>query len=199
MLNLRSSKSLKLLSVLSLLIFPLSAGPKGDPRSWDEVLLELADLRHELKSAQVDFDILREKLQKTNPTPQGTDASKLVALEKKLTALESLTDKLTTDVRTLNSCLSQVSKSVTTLQGEVTAQTKLLEDLGSLKGTLTSISKAMTPPPSPNIYKVKAGDSLSLIAKTTKVSIEEIKKLNPSIKDDKIRVGQELKLSHAAP
>lgn len=200
MLNLRFSKSLKAVCAGILGVSLLSAGVKGEPRSWDEVLLELSDLRHELKTAQVDFDILREKLHKGPPTSEkGQEGTKLAALEKKLHALESLTDKLAADVRTLNTSLAQLSKNMTSLQGDLLSQTKLLEEFTSLKGTLDTISKTMTKEPSSvATYQVKAGDSMSLIAKKNKVTLEALRQANPSIKEDKIKIGQELKLPHAA-
>ena len=194
-LNLKSIISLS----IGLLFLPLNASPKGDPRSWDEVLLELADLRHEIKTVQVDFDILRDKLHKNTPHDKGVESAKVAALEKRLASLETLFEKLGNDVRALNTSLTQVSKSVGTLQNDVNIQTKLVDDLGALKGTLATISKAMTPEKNSTSYQVKAGDSLSLIAKRSHCTVEEIKKLNPSLKNDQIRIGQELKIPHASP
>ena len=44
----------------------------------------------------------------------------------------------------------------------------------------------------PIIYEVKRGDSLNKIAKQYGVSIQDIKNANPSLKNDKIQLGQEL-------
>ena len=44
----------------------------------------------------------------------------------------------------------------------------------------------------PIIYEVKRGDSLNKIAKQFGVSVQDIKKANPSIKNDKIQLGQKI-------
>ena len=44
----------------------------------------------------------------------------------------------------------------------------------------------------PIIYEVKRGDSLNKIAKQFGVSVQDIKNANPSIKNDKIQLGQKL-------
>jgi LysM repeat protein len=56
-------------------------------------------------------------------------------------------------------------------------------------------SKPAKPAAVAKTYKIKSGDSLGYIAQRFKVSVAEIKELNPSIKDvAKIREGQTLKL-----
>ena len=46
----------------------------------------------------------------------------------------------------------------------------------------------------PIIYEVKRGDSLNKIAKQYGVTIQDIKNANPSIKNDKIQLGQKLEI-----
>jgi LysM repeat protein len=48
---------------------------------------------------------------------------------------------------------------------------------------------------SPRAYVVKAGDSLSLIAEKTDVSLEELQRLNPDLDPQALQTGQRLKLS----
>ena len=45
-------------------------------------------------------------------------------------------------------------------------------------------------------YKVKKGETLSKIAKDNGLTLEQLKKLNPNIKDiNNIQIGQEINLS----
>ncbi len=50
----------------------------------------------------------------------------------------------------------------------------------------------------PIIYEVKRGDSLNKIAKQYGVSVQDIKNANPSIKNDKIQLGQKLTIPRKA-
>jgi len=49
--------------------------------------------------------------------------------------------------------------------------------------------------PAPKAYVVKAGDTLSVIADRTGVSLDEIMRLNPSVDPNALQTGQRLKLS----
>ncbi|MCZ8521423.1 MULTISPECIES: LysM peptidoglycan-binding domain-containing M23 family metallopeptidase [Paenibacillus] len=51
----------------------------------------------------------------------------------------------------------------------------------------------------PFLYNVKQGDCLSLIAVRHAVSVEEIRRLNPQLRGDRIRTGDELALSRPRP
>ena len=59
------------------------------------------------------------------------------------------------------------------------------------EGTLVAYKKANGFMPVPGVYRVKRGDSLSVIAQRYKVSLAELKSVN-GISSDTIRVGQEL-------
>jgi len=54
--------------------------------------------------------------------------------------------------------------------------------------------KVAAPEPETTIYVVQSGDYLAKISKKFNVRIDAIRKLNPSIKKDVIRVGQKIKL-----
>jgi LysM repeat protein len=47
----------------------------------------------------------------------------------------------------------------------------------------------------PRVYVVKAGDSLSVIADKTGVSLDTIQRLNPAVDPQALQTGQRLKLS----
>lgn len=59
------------------------------------------------------------------------------------------------------------------------------------EGTLVAYKKANGFMPVPGVYRVKRGDSLSVIAQRYKVSLAELKSVN-GISSNTIRVGQEL-------
>lgn len=47
----------------------------------------------------------------------------------------------------------------------------------------------------PKVYVVKAGDTLTVIADTTGVSLDEILQLNPEVDPNALQTGQHLKLT----
>jgi hypothetical protein len=50
-------------------------------------------------------------------------------------------------------------------------------------------------PARPRVYVVKAGDTLTVIADKTGVSIEEIERLNPDVDPNALQTGERLELS----
>lgn len=172
--------------------------------SLEELRQELADVRHELKAAQVDLNLLDERVQKSANVPKNTTelsqfGLKITTLEKKVSQIDSVMEKISADLRSLNTNSTQTLNKIHDLEQEIATHDKKLDEVVKLKSTLTSISKAIgqTTPPASNhskTYRVKAGDSLEKIARNQHLSVDALKKLN-QLKDDKIIVGQELKVS----
>jgi LysM repeat protein len=101
-------------------------------------------------------------------------------------------DKAVQDLRSLSSKIQM-------LESEIASHEKKLEEVVKLKGTLTSISKAISPAPSQaKSYRVIAGDSLEKIARKYGTTAEILRKLN-NLSNDKIVVGQNLKVPDDAP
>jgi LysM repeat protein len=72
----------------------------------------------------------------------------------------------------------------------------------SASGPAATPSAAPTTPPAPTpqVYVIKAGDTLSKVAKRFGVTIEELLAANPEIKDpNKIAEGQEIVIPAPAP
>lgn len=181
----------------------------------DELRVELDDLKHALKTTQVELNLLDERLKKQDNAltsvkgqTQGRDASSLSllsaqvsSLEKKVSGLEKTLDKASNDLRTLSASVSQSLTKIQNLELDLSSHDKRLEEVSKLKGTLTSISKAISQRPSVDMpssgstkaYRVKAGDSLEKIARINRVSVDSIRKIN-NLSTDKIVVGQELRL-----
>jgi LysM repeat protein len=189
---------------------PLHARPQSGhytEAALDEFRIEIDDLKHALKSTQVELNLLDERINKQNHlfaaySTKDTSSSSIQALEKKVLALEKTLDKIAADLRTLSQSTNQVLNKMQTLEHDLLAHEKRFEEVSKLKGTLTTISKAISQKPSteagPKTYRVKSGDSLGKIAQAHHTSIENLRKLN-RLSDDKILPGQELRLTDDTP
>ncbi len=181
--------------------------------SIDEMRLELADVKHDLKSTQVELNLLDERVKKEASSPSSLlkpaskaygSNSQVAQLERRIANLEQLVERTNNDLRNLSSHTNQVLAKLNSIEQEVTSHEKRLDEVVKLKGTLTSISHAIgqnsssAPTSSNKTYKVKAGDSLERIARNHKTSIASLKNLN-NLKNDKIVVGQELRIPDEAP
>ena len=181
--------------------------------SLDEMRLELADVKHDLKSTQVELNLLDERLKKQASSLSSTakaagdsaaGASQVASLERRIADLEKWLEKTSADLRNLSTHANQALAKLSSLEQEVSSHEKRLDEVVKLKGTLTSISNAIGQTSSSSsvssnrTYKVKAGDSLERIARNHKTSIASLKNLN-NLKNDKIVVGQELRIPDEAP
>jgi LysM repeat protein len=195
---------------------PLHArGQSGDDTHLElgELRIELDDLKHALKTTQVELGLFDERLNKQNTVltqvkgqAQSKEISGLTllssqvnALEKKVSGFEKTLEKIAHDLRTLNLSSTQALNKIQLLEQSISSHEKRLDEVVKLKSTLTSISKAIGQSPSASptkLYRIKAGDSLEKIARNNHTSIEVICKLNHLSIDkiDKIAVGQELRL-----
>jgi LysM repeat protein len=180
----------------------------------DQLRLELDDVKHALHSTQVECSLLDERLRKQdsalkgikgeNQTKEASSLSllsaQILSLEKKVFNFENTLTKAAGDLRTLNSLLAQALAKIQTLEANLSQHDKRLDEVSKLKGTLTSISKAIGQRPSSEashavkrLYRVKAGDSLEKIARSHRVSVDSIRKIN-NLLEDKIVIGQELRI-----
>jgi LysM repeat protein len=170
----------------------------------DEFRIELDDLKHGLNAIQVEVNLLDERSKKPDRSlVQSKDSplfsSQVVALEKKISQLEKTLEKAANDLRSLNTTTSQALSKIQELENNFISHEKRLDDVVKLKGTLASISQAISQrsaeaPSSNKTYRVKAGDSLEKISRNTHISVETLKKIN-HLASDKIVVGQELRLA----
>lgn len=164
----------------------------------DEIRLELSDLKHELKSTLVDLNLLDERVRKDAQKPQvqvQPSSTQITALERRVTNLEKLLEKAVSDLRSLNTSTTQALTKIQNIEKEISTHDQRLGEINQLKGTLTSISKAIgAATPNEMTYRVKAGDSLEKIARNHKISVDDLKKFN-QLQSDRILIGQELKIS----
>ncbi len=208
----------RILFLFALLFCALSLDAKPQSAFYtnpelDELRIELDDLKHALKTVQIDFGLLDERLKKQDNSlsqvkgqAQGKDASSLSlltaqisALEKKVSGLEKTLEKAANDLRTLSTASTQVLNKIQEVEQHLLSHENRLDEVAKLKGTLTRISKAIHQRPSneasssTKTYRVKAGDTLEKIARIHSTSVEVIQKLN-HLTHDKIVTGQELRL-----
>jgi LysM repeat protein len=183
---------------------PLYARPQSGfytSPELDELRIELDDLKHALKTTQVEFNLLDERLKKQDRSSgkESLGSAPMSALEKKVEKLEKTLEKVSADLRTLNANATQALSKIQLLEQDFASHEKQLQDVVKLKGTLTSISKAIgqkpitEPSASQKTYRVKAGDSLEKIARNNQTTADAIRKIN-TLSTDKIVIGQELRL-----
>ncbi len=174
----------------------------------EELRVEIGDLKHALHTTKVELNLLDERCKKDSAQlnkaktqqKEGALTAQVLLLEKKVTHLEKKLETVGDDIRTLNASLHQALTKIQTIQTHLLSHDGRLDEVAQLKGTLTSISKAIgarAPTEKTQLqsrsYRVKAGDSLEKIARNEHISIEALRKSN-NLTHDKIRVGQELRL-----
>jgi len=200
---------MRLLLVLLCCFASLQAGPRRTDYTvavMDELRLEVEDLKHALKTTQVELNLLDERLKKQDSGKPGKElnpglSTQVGALEKKVAHLEKTLEKVVQDLRTLSISTSETLTQIQSLQQSLSSQEKRFEEVSKLKGTLTSISKAIGQKPAPEMatspatrtYRVKPKDSLEKIARLHNTSVETLRKLN-QLSNDKIVIDQELRL-----
>lgn len=185
--------------------------PEG---SIDELRLELSDVKHELHSARVEINLLEERIAKqdrvitANATmaKQQDDkkhyASDIDALNKKCERLEKILDRALNDLRNISASENKAMARIQELESSLAVHEKKFEEIGKIKSTLASISKALgqsvlsvQKEKGQQLYQVKPGDSLEKIARMHGTTVSELKEINHLANEDKIHVGQEIKIN----
>jgi LysM repeat protein len=185
--------------------------PEG---SIDELRLELSDVKHELHSAQVEINLLEERIAKQdrvitanaavakNQDDRKHYAADIDALSKKCERLEKILDRALNDLRNISANENKAIARIQEMESNIALQEKKFEEIGKIKNTLASISKALgqsvltvQKEKGQQLYQVKPGDSLEKIARIHGTTVGELKAINHLASEDKIRIGQELKIS----
>jgi len=168
--------------------------------SMHKMRTEMEDIKHDLNTSEIELHILEGKLldqeestskvkeQITQALSDKIDTlnQKIEQLEKKFhqvdrkqEELKGETKKLSQHANETTTALAQYKEKILEFEKLFTSYNQRLSDLGQIK-TRSS-------------YVVKEGDSLEKIARTTKASVEQLKKWN-RIDSDLIYPGQELEL-----
>jgi LysM repeat protein len=183
--------------------------------AFQEMRTDIGDLKHALQAHRTELQILQERLSDQENAvksaqrsrPQNDQAQvQIAACERKMMILEKNLEKLASDLRGLNKHAEQTTTSLASFkekmidcQRELSLHKQKLEGVTQLKSTLGQISQAIgerssSKARSASSYKVRPGDTLEKIAKSNGLSLTTLKRLN-NISQDRIIVGQELKLS----
>lgn len=195
---------------------PLKSSPNDEKHQLElrlhEMQTNLDDVKHGINCFQTELQILDGRIkyyEQTFASLKPHDLEKqqakldqlslqVQALEKKWASCDKIQQKDTQELREISShahettsALSQFRDRIGELEQEILAQNRRFDELAKLKGHIESLSKGISG--EVKLYKVKAGDSLEKIARTHKISVEKIKKLN-DLDHDLIVVGQELKI-----
>lgn len=160
----------------------------------EEMRIGLVDAKQALNAQKMDLSLLEEKVANLSRPVKNEAEGQIAELERRLNHLEKVQERAIEDLRTLSAHYKETRSALTQIEEMQLKQNERFEEIGKLRGTLTSISKAMNrPEPGPKTHRVKPGDSLEKIARSYHTSIEQIQELN-HLSSHKIMVGQELKI-----
>ncbi|MCL6755792.1 MAG: LysM peptidoglycan-binding domain-containing protein [Candidatus Rhabdochlamydia oedothoracis] len=163
------------------------------PSSY-ELQLEIADLKHQIRTFEVDMQLMEEKID-AQKTPVFIECKEL---QSRMQMQENTIDKLSSEIKNLKKDIEQLLEHLNKMNTQLIAHEKGLQNVSELKNTLADLLKKIHPSTTKTrvkSYKVRAGDSLEKIARLHHVSVEELKANNKLIKDT-IFPGQELKIPH---
>ena len=159
-----------------------------------ELRYEIADVKHALGHAQVEIQLLDEQLK--SQEKQGKVIKPQADLEKRICQIEASQKKLGEELKLLSShagqttqCFTDYSNKISSLEKSLSDQHLVLSQIAEIKSSLLTLGEEEKN----RTYMVKPGDSLEKIAKLHKVTVKNLKESN-RLSQDKIRVGQELKI-----
>ena len=161
-----------------------------NPSSY-ELQLEIADLKHQIRTLEVDMQLMEEKIE-----AQKTSESKV--LESRIQIQQNTIDKLYSEMQILEKNIQKLLEYQSKISTQLTSHENRLQSISELKSTLAELLKKIhssTTKTRVKSYKVQGGDSLEKIARLHHVSVEELKTNNKLIKDT-IFPGQELQIPH---
>lgn len=176
----------------------------GDDVAFEEIFIELADLKQELSRQQLELQIVTETFGEQALKNNGDVKGRIASLEKKFSSLERSQQRTNADLKELTTyteqtthSMSQYKDQIQKMDREISKQKNQMLEVSKLKGTLNSISRAMhSNASSSSTYQVRSGDSLEKIARRNNVSIADLKEAN-SLKSDLIYIGQKLTIPSA--
>ncbi len=175
-----------------------------------EMTYDIADLKVSLQQALIEINALEDRIQTQEATlisyEKTTKSSAQIAdLDKRMRDLSAQQHATASELKSLSahatmttSSLSGYRNKIQELESKVSNQNSRLNEVGKLKQTLSSISKAMNTPKSDTFsaetYQVQSGDTLGSIALKHRTSVRKIKSLN-NLNSNRIFAGQKLKVT----
>lgn len=163
------------------------------PSSY-ELQLEIADLKHQIHTFEVDMQLMEEKIN-TKKAPEPIDCK---AIQSRMQMQENIIDKLSSEIKNLKKDIQYLLADLNKIHTQLITHEKSLQNVSELKNTLADLLKKIhssTTKTRVKSYKVQVGDSLEKIAKLHYVSVEALKANNKLIRDT-IFPGQELQIPH---
>lgn len=181
-------------------MMPTQTAAKQD--TLEEVRIALMDVHQACSSQKIELQNLEEKVAELKPNALIKTSSidaRIHQLEKQLANIQddlhSLRSHANETAQTLQKYRSQIAAIDTLLKN----QTTRLDEVGDLKTTLNSISKAIgsgsgSQPQIVQIHHVVSGDTLEKIARQYNISVDSLKRTN-NLHSNTILIGQELKIT----
>ncbi|MBW1709751.1 MAG: LysM peptidoglycan-binding domain-containing protein [Deltaproteobacteria bacterium] len=123
----------------------------------------------------------------------GVPESDYKQLESELAALKVELTQTQNEINSLSKDLTARQKENESLKSQLDKYKVEVKRLKAMASSRPGSAEKQTSAKKPRIYKVKPGDTLWGISRTTGVSVDELKKAN-NIKGNDLSVGQELLL-----
>jgi LysM repeat protein len=192
-LSLRSLKDKRLFLLLLFSTSHLFSAPREAEQQVQRMLTSVNEINYQLNHHKVEIDLFHERLKSIEEgLTQGLqDIARLPAKQlesPKLRQLEEGQKALLSDLKQLKEGLASCHARQNDLEKSVQ---------GQMKDVQQNLQKALQllggPEKTTEVYTVKTGDSLGLIAQHHKVSLKALQESN-NLKGDQIYVGQKLKL-----
>lgn len=164
------------------------------PSSY-ELQLEIAELKHQIRTLKVDLELIEEKA-----TPQKAPAllADYQALQSRIHVQEKTIDQILLALKKLEKSIQQILEHQDKTEAQLKNHENRLQSVSELKNTLANLLKKMqtaTTKTRVKSYRVQAKDSLEKIARLHLVSVEALK-ANNKLTSDTIFIGQELQIPH---
>ncbi|MEK7340415.1 MAG: LysM peptidoglycan-binding domain-containing protein [Candidatus Rhabdochlamydia sp.] len=164
-----------------------------NPSSY-ELQLEIADLKHQIHTFEVDMQLMEEKID----AQKNLKAIDCKEVQSRIQAQEEVINKLCSEIKTLEKNIQHLLEHQSNINTQLTTHENRLQSVSELKNTLADLLKKIhssTTKTRVKSYKVQGGDTLEKIAKLHHVSVEALKANNKLIRDT-IFPGQELQIPH---
>jgi LysM repeat protein len=182
----------------------LEAAPRYNSQSdsVDVLRHEISNLQSEINVFDAKFKNIEDMLSTLQSKVDKTSQDSKESLRGKTDSIDSKIQSFSADIRELQNhanqsttALESYKKKIADLEKSIAEQNRTIDHL---KSAIKSMLDVVAPGHAPlsdgeQLYQVKDGDSLGIIAQKFKVSIKEIKALN-GLKNDVIIVGQKLKI-----
>lgn len=182
---------------ICILLNPLCHGKNTreyTPSSY-ELQLEIAELKHQIRTLKVDLQLIEEKISTQKNTDLLADCK---TLPSRIQIQENTIDNLSSTIKNLEKYVQQLLEHQNNTDTQLQTHENQLQNVSELKNTLANILKKMnstTEKKRVKSYRVQAGDSLEKIARRHLVSVEALKASN-KLTSDTIFIGQELQIPY---